>query len=359
MSITPTDMMIDPRRAGPPLRLTPDAGPQAGIIERGGRVEATQATATAGGEAADEDYSFWDLLDVINPLQHIPVVSTIYRELTGDEIRAPAKLAGGALFGGVIGLAASAMDVILKEVSGRDAGEHVVALFDGAPDDADPNAAVLLAENAADAAPVSTDPAPAPVPAAVAASASAPAVVGAEGTRWFSINRDQHVRVGAAAPEPVREAMLRAGGGPTVEVTSPRPEASPATSLPLGVMSAASAAAAPKDGTPPPDAVRRALAAQGLQPRDDHAMLRAAVPLAPVANVAVPVSIPSAVRTQAAAPSSTSASQANASPAGGPVDVPAWFDRAMRKYGASDSLAPDGHIPAAGPVAAPVDRRGV
>ncbi len=351
MSITPTaDMMIDQRRIGPPVRLTPDAGSQAGIIERGA---ATQGSAPAAGEAADDEYSFWDLLDVINPLQHIPVVSTLYRELTGDEIRAPAKLAGGALFGGVVGLAASAMDVILKEVSGRDAGEHMVALFDDTPDNADPNSAILLAESAPDApaeAPAVAAPAVATQAAgasagAVAAAASAPPAVAAEGARWFTINRDQHVRTGAAAPEPVREAMMRRGA-PMVEVTSPRPEPDPVASLPLGVMSAASAAA-PRDVAPPPDAVRRALAAQGLQPRDDHAMLRAAVPSAPVANVTVPVSTP------AASPSS----------AGGPVDVPAWFDKAMRKYGASDSLAPDTQIPAmpaaAAPVAASVDRRGV
>lgn len=347
MSITPTaDMMMDQRRVGPPVRLTPDAGPQAGIIERGGAGRTPTAATT--GEAADEEYSFWDLLDVINPLQHIPVVSTIYRELTGDEIRAPAKLAGGALFGGVVGLAASAMDVILKEVSGRDAGEHMVALFDGASDDAESQSPTLLAENVPDAPPVAQaaqaaaqGAATATVTATVTATgASTSPVVGAEGSRWFSINRDQHVRTGAAAPEPVREAMLRRGG-PTVEVTSPRPEPDPVASLPLGVMSAASAAA-PKDIAPPPDAVRRALAAQGLQPRDDHAMLRAAVP---------PVSHP--VRTQAAAPSPVPPS-----PAAGPVDVPAWFDKAMRKYGASDTLAPDDHIPSM-PVAAPIDRRGV
>ncbi|MGQ3031076.1 MAG: hypothetical protein ACT60Q_22290, partial [Ferrovibrionaceae bacterium] len=32
----------------------------------------------------DEGFSFKTVLDTINPLQHIPIVSTIYRELTGD-----------------------------------------------------------------------------------------------------------------------------------------------------------------------------------------------------------------------------------------------------------------------------------
>ena len=40
--------------------------------------------------------TFGDVLDVINPLQHIPVVSTIYRAITGDEISPGARVAGGA-----------------------------------------------------------------------------------------------------------------------------------------------------------------------------------------------------------------------------------------------------------------------
>lgn len=43
--------------------------------------------------------TFGDLLDVINPLQHIPMVSSIYRAVTGDEISPGARVAGGALYG--------------------------------------------------------------------------------------------------------------------------------------------------------------------------------------------------------------------------------------------------------------------
>lgn len=44
----------------------------------------------------DDGLNFWDFLDIINPLQHIPVISTIYRQITGDEIGAAAKVIGGA-----------------------------------------------------------------------------------------------------------------------------------------------------------------------------------------------------------------------------------------------------------------------
>jgi hypothetical protein len=369
MSITPTaDMTIDARRVGQPMRLTPVAGVQAGVIEREGLGKT--------GESDEEDMSFWDLLDVINPLQHIPIISSVYREMTGDTIRAPAKLAGGALFGGFVGLAASAVDVLLKEVSGRDAGEHVAAMMRGDPNDPDAAQDYQFASDersiqeeylASTRLSGPADPAEQAVPAEQFASLepqttaepppvvaqAAPAAVTAADTRWFPINRDQHIRTAAAAPEPVRESLVTQRT-PTVQAPLPHAVATaPAASLPLGVMSAATAGgtgAARTDG-PPPDAVRRALAAQGMVPRDDHVMLRDAVQ-APAPDAPIQVS-----PVTSAAPAAPTSASAAAAP-GGPVDVPAWFDKAMRKYNTADRMAPDAITPSL-PPAAGVDRHGV
>jgi len=94
--------------------------------------------ARAAGQGSDEGswlfgsdgLSFADLLDVINPLQHIPIVSAIYRQVTGDVIDPLPRIAGGALFGGPAGAIASAVEVLVQAVSGRDLGEHAVALAD-------------------------------------------------------------------------------------------------------------------------------------------------------------------------------------------------------------------------------------
>ncbi len=75
--------------------------------------------------------TFRDLLDIVNPLQHIPVVSTIYRKLTGDTIDPAARVAGGTLFGGFIGAAVSTVNALIAETTGRDLGDHVAALFTG------------------------------------------------------------------------------------------------------------------------------------------------------------------------------------------------------------------------------------
>jgi hypothetical protein len=69
--------------------------------------------------------SFGDFLDVINPLQHIPVISTIYRRITGDAIDPEARLAGGVLYGGPLGFVSALANVIVEEQTGKDIGETI------------------------------------------------------------------------------------------------------------------------------------------------------------------------------------------------------------------------------------------
>ena len=64
----------------------------------------------------DDGFNFRDVLDLINPLQHIPIIGNIYRSLTGD-LAAPAiRVAGGALFGGALGAAFAAANVAMKQI---------------------------------------------------------------------------------------------------------------------------------------------------------------------------------------------------------------------------------------------------
>ncbi len=78
----------------------------------------------------DDGFSFFDLVDIINPLQHIPIVSSIYRRLTGDELDAAPRVLGGALFGGAIGAALALVNVVVDEATGSDIGEHALAFLD-------------------------------------------------------------------------------------------------------------------------------------------------------------------------------------------------------------------------------------
>ena len=88
----------------------------------------------------DSGFSFKDLLDIVNPLQHIPVVGTLYRAITGDTIKTFPKIAGDTLYGGVEGFVGSMADTIFEKVTGHNMGDTVLAmvehLFDSSPSDA-------------------------------------------------------------------------------------------------------------------------------------------------------------------------------------------------------------------------------
>jgi hypothetical protein len=123
----------------------------------------------------DDGASFFEnLLDIINPLQHIPIVSTIYRAITGDEIAAPARLIGGALFGGPVGFASSAANLIFEEASGDDLAGHALALI------SEPGATPELANALAPTAVVTAPAFDLASPASQAAPRAAIAVVASD-----------------------------------------------------------------------------------------------------------------------------------------------------------------------------------
>jgi hypothetical protein len=82
-------------------------------------------------------YFGWeDFLDVINPLQHIPIVAQIYRAVTGDQINGAAELIGSLPLGplGIIGTMGAVADLAVKDTSGKDIGENLEAMVFGGGD---------------------------------------------------------------------------------------------------------------------------------------------------------------------------------------------------------------------------------
>jgi hypothetical protein len=81
----------------------------------------------------EDGMGFGDFVDLINPLQHLPLVSEVYRNVTGDQISDGARHAGHALYGlalggplgmaGMLGyaMAGSAVSHALKEPAAQDA----------------------------------------------------------------------------------------------------------------------------------------------------------------------------------------------------------------------------------------------
>jgi hypothetical protein len=77
-----------------------------------------------------------DLLEVVNPLQHIPVVATLYRAVTHDAIEPVERVAGDTLYGGFMGFASAVGELLFQKVTGKDVGDTVLAFLTGdhAPD---------------------------------------------------------------------------------------------------------------------------------------------------------------------------------------------------------------------------------
>lgn len=93
------------------------------------------------------DFSFADLLDIINPLQHIPIVATIYRHMSGDTLGMAPRVIGGALWGRLGGLVAGVANAVVEWFTGKDIGDHIFALFFGESKSSLPNGALVASKN--------------------------------------------------------------------------------------------------------------------------------------------------------------------------------------------------------------------
>jgi hypothetical protein len=115
-------------------------------------------------EGPVQELTFDDVLDLVNPLQHLPVISTIYRAITGDKIKPAMQIMGDLGYGGPTGFVLSCFQVLFNQISGDDIGGHILSFLDGK-----------------DSPKVAVAPAPGGDPAVqVASAAEAPPVVAAD-----------------------------------------------------------------------------------------------------------------------------------------------------------------------------------
>lgn len=75
-----------------------------------------------------ETFQFGDVIDIVNPLQHLPIIGTAYRGLTGDDLSPMSGIIGGALYGGPIGAITGTANAISKIQTGKDIGQHALDL---------------------------------------------------------------------------------------------------------------------------------------------------------------------------------------------------------------------------------------
>lgn len=95
----------------------------------------------------EESFGFRDVLDIINPLHHIPIVATLYRNMTGDNIGMAPRVIGGALWGRIGGFVSGVVNAVVSWLTGKDIGDHIFSALFGKPGDSGDGTAVAQATN--------------------------------------------------------------------------------------------------------------------------------------------------------------------------------------------------------------------
>ena len=81
---------------------------------------ALKAPVEPTGISTETPFTFSDMIDMVNPLQHIPVVSHLYRHFTGDQIRPIGRMIGGGIYGGPLGVASALVNSVVEYETGND-----------------------------------------------------------------------------------------------------------------------------------------------------------------------------------------------------------------------------------------------
>src|SRR5262249_52662745 len=113
------------------LNQAPDRDTRREYVEKGIKwrlVDNPQSKKLFFGE--DGKLGWKDVVDLINPLQHIPLVNIAYRHFTGDQPSGAAELLGALPFGPFSTLTAIA-DLAVRSTTGKDIGENAIAMITG------------------------------------------------------------------------------------------------------------------------------------------------------------------------------------------------------------------------------------
>jgi len=96
---------------------------------------------TAADSGSTTSFSFSDLLDLINPLEHIPLVSSAYRAISGDSIHPLSQIAGDIMYGAVLGApsaiiggAGAIVDRVIQAQTGKNSLAYAADVMFGASD---------------------------------------------------------------------------------------------------------------------------------------------------------------------------------------------------------------------------------
>ena len=164
----PTDVERVPHRGA--AAITPQR--ESSFSEIAAEVEAEQSTQPTPSKTVtpkpakpfalwqNGDFGFGDFLDIINPLQHIPIVATLYRNMTGDTIGAAPRVIGGALWGRLGGFISGVINAVVDWFTGKDIGDHIYTALFGDKTETNGNTVVAHTRDATVGSPIAPAAAP-------------------------------------------------------------------------------------------------------------------------------------------------------------------------------------------------------
>ena len=114
----------NPWRPSTELAVVPEARTLRSIVPEKGAPKAIGSEGNIEDEGfqvfGEDGFTFMDFLDIINPLQHIPIVATLYREMSGDDLDPGSRVIGDTLFMGPVGTVAALANVMIDDATGMD-----------------------------------------------------------------------------------------------------------------------------------------------------------------------------------------------------------------------------------------------
>jgi hypothetical protein len=100
-------------------------------VENTHRLDTAREKAKTHLDDPPQDFTFDDFLDIINPLQHLPIVSFLYRAITGDKIKPAMRILGDIGYGGPTGFLGSCGEVLFEAIFGEDVGATALSFITG------------------------------------------------------------------------------------------------------------------------------------------------------------------------------------------------------------------------------------
>jgi len=145
--------------------------------------------------------------DIINPLQHIPIVGSVYRAQTGDTLNPIARMVVGGLTGGPVGLGVALATTLFEQIAGKEPLAMVADLAEEAAAPASPGALTASGDTGAVMAAANQPGGKAPEPLA---KETAPVVnLVKEKASIVSLARSAHAAQGVHAYDAYQRAAAR------------------------------------------------------------------------------------------------------------------------------------------------------